>query len=90
MAQNFSELEAALERINAGQLTALCISFIDSQAERAEVREGGIVLLAGNGLVEQHQAGDRNAVGAACPLLYAFSYKYRRQERRSQCPHPLR
>jgi len=38
MAQKFSELEAALERINAGQLAALYISIIDSQAEWADIR----------------------------------------------------
>ena len=31
-----------------------------------EVGEGGVELLIGNGLLKQHQAGDRNAVGAAC------------------------
>ena len=31
-----------------------------------EVGEGGVALLIGNGLLKQHQAGDRNAVGAAC------------------------
>ena len=31
-----------------------------------EVGEGGVALLVGNGLLKQHQAGDRNAVGAAC------------------------
>ena len=39
MAQKFSELEAALERINAGQLAALYISIIDSQAERADLED---------------------------------------------------
>jgi len=31
-----------------------------------EIGEGGVALLVGNGLLKQHQAGDRNAVGAAC------------------------
>ena len=31
-----------------------------------EIGEGGVALLVGNGLLEQHQADDRNAVGAAC------------------------
>ena len=31
-----------------------------------EVGRGGVELLVGNGLLKQHQAGDRNAVGAAC------------------------
>ena len=31
-----------------------------------EVGQGGVELLIGNGLLKQHQAGDRNAVGAAC------------------------
>ena len=31
-----------------------------------EVGEGGIQLLVGNGLLKQHQAGDRHAVGEAC------------------------
>ena len=31
-----------------------------------EVGEGGVGLLVGSGLLKQHQAGDRNAVGAAC------------------------
>ena len=30
-----------------------------------EVGEGGIDLLVGNGLLKQHQTGDRRAVGAA-------------------------
>ena len=33
-----------------------------------EIGEGGIALLVGNGLLKQHQAGDRHAVGAACLL----------------------
>ena len=31
-----------------------------------EVGEGGIDLLVGNGLLKQHQTGDRKLVGAAC------------------------
>ena len=31
-----------------------------------EVGEGGIDLLVRNGLLKQHQTGDRRAVGAAC------------------------
>lgn len=31
-----------------------------------EIGEGGIELLVGNGLLKQHQADDRHAVGAAC------------------------
>ena len=31
-----------------------------------EVGRGGIELLVGNGLLKQHQEGDRNAVGEAC------------------------
>ena len=31
-----------------------------------EVGDGGVALLLGNGLLEQHQAGDRDAVGEAC------------------------
>ena len=31
-----------------------------------EVGAGGVALLVGNGLLKQHQAGDRNAVAAAC------------------------
>ena len=31
-----------------------------------EVGEGGVGLLVGSGLLKQHQAGDRKAVGAAC------------------------
>ena len=31
-----------------------------------EVGEGGVELLVGNGLLKQHQAGDRKAVGEAC------------------------
>ena len=31
-----------------------------------EVGEGGVGLLVGNGLLKQHQAGDRKAVGEAC------------------------
>ena len=31
-----------------------------------EVGEGGVALLVGNGLLKQHQAGDRHAVGEAC------------------------
>ena len=32
----------------------------------AEVGEGGFELLVSNGLLKQHQAGDRRAVGEAC------------------------
>ena len=31
-----------------------------------EIGEGGIELSVGNGLLKQHQAGDRHAVGEAC------------------------
>ena len=31
-----------------------------------EVGEGGVALLVGNGLLKQHQAGDRDAVGEVC------------------------
>ena len=31
-----------------------------------EIGEGGVELLVGNGLLKQHQAGDRHAVGEAC------------------------
>ena len=31
-----------------------------------EVGEGGVGLLVSNGLLKQHQAGDRKAVGEAC------------------------
>jgi hypothetical protein len=31
-----------------------------------DVGEGGIELLVGNGLLKQHQAGDRKVVGEAC------------------------
>ena len=31
-----------------------------------EVGAGGVELLVSNGLLEQHQVDDRNAVGAAC------------------------
>ena len=31
-----------------------------------EVGEGGVGLLVGSGLLKQHQAGDRKAVGEAC------------------------
>ena len=31
-----------------------------------EIGMGGIELLVGNGLLNQHQAGDRHAVGEAC------------------------
>jgi hypothetical protein len=31
-----------------------------------EIGKGGIELLVGNGLLKQHQAGDRHAVGEAC------------------------
>ena len=31
-----------------------------------EVGEGGVGLLVGSGLLKQHQADDRHAVGAAC------------------------
>ena len=31
-----------------------------------EVGEGGVDLLVSNGLLKQHQTGDRRAVGAAC------------------------
>ena len=31
-----------------------------------EVGEGGVGLLVGRGLLKQHQAGDRKAVGEAC------------------------
>jgi len=31
-----------------------------------EIGRGGTELLVGNGLLKQHQSGDRNAVGAAC------------------------
>ena len=31
-----------------------------------EIGEGGVELLVANGLLKQHQAGDRNAVGEAC------------------------
>ena len=31
-----------------------------------EICEGGIELLTSNGLLKQHQADDRNAVGEAC------------------------
>ena len=37
MVGNYSELEAALERVGAGPLAALYISIIDSQAERADI-----------------------------------------------------
>jgi hypothetical protein len=33
-----------------------------------EIGEGGIELLVGNGLLKQHQANDRHAVGEACLL----------------------
>ena len=31
-----------------------------------EIGEGGIELLVDNGLLKQHQVGDRHAVGEAC------------------------
>lgn len=31
-----------------------------------EIGEGGVELLVDNGLLKQHQAGDRHAVGEAC------------------------
>ena len=31
-----------------------------------EIGEGGVELLLGNGLLKQHQVGDRHAVGEAC------------------------
>ena len=31
-----------------------------------EVGAGGVELLVGNGLLKQHQVGDRHAVGEAC------------------------
>ena len=31
-----------------------------------EIGKGGVELLVGNGLLKQHQAGDRHAVGGAC------------------------
>jgi len=31
-----------------------------------EVGQGGVALLVGNGLLKQHQVGDRHAVGEAC------------------------
>jgi hypothetical protein len=31
-----------------------------------EIGSGGVELLVGNGLLKQHQADDRHAVGAAC------------------------
>ena len=31
-----------------------------------EIGRGGVELLVGNGLLKQHQAGDRHAVGEAC------------------------
>ena len=31
-----------------------------------EIGAGGVELLVGNGLLKAHEAGDRNAVGAAC------------------------
>jgi len=31
-----------------------------------EVGSGGVELLVGNGLLKQHQVGDRHAVGKAC------------------------
>jgi hypothetical protein len=31
-----------------------------------EIGEGGIALLVGNGLLKEHRAGDRHAVGEAC------------------------
>ena len=31
-----------------------------------EIGEGGIALLVGNGLLKQHDSGDRHAVGEAC------------------------
>ena len=31
-----------------------------------EVGEGGIALLVGNGLLKEHETGDRNAVATAC------------------------
>ena len=31
-----------------------------------EVGAGGVELLVGNGLLKEHQTGDRNAVGEAC------------------------
>ena len=31
-----------------------------------EIGESGVALLVGSGLLKQHQADDRNAVGAAC------------------------
>ena len=31
-----------------------------------EIGGSGVELLVGNGLLKQHQAGDRHAVGAAC------------------------
>ena len=33
---------------------------------QVEVGEGGVGLLVGSGLLKQHQAGDREAVGEAC------------------------
>ncbi len=36
-----------------------------------EVGEGGVELLVGNGLLKQDQAGNRNAVGAACLAAHA-------------------
>jgi len=51
MAQKFSELEAALERINAGQLAALYISIIGSQAEWADIRNDLINELFAGGSV---------------------------------------
>ena len=31
-----------------------------------EIGRGGVELLIGNGLLKQHQVGDRNTVGVAC------------------------
>ena len=31
-----------------------------------EIGKGGVELLVGNGLLKQHQVGDRHAVGDAC------------------------
>ena len=31
-----------------------------------EIGKGGVELLVNNGLLKQHRAGDRNAVGEAC------------------------
>jgi len=47
-------------------ISICAIIIISYMVAPVEVGRGGVELLIGNGLLEQHQAGNRHAIGEAC------------------------